>query len=463
MQSVSVSSSDRERIESFVAEWLATNGVPGAAVAVVDADEIRYQEGFGARDLEDDTPVTPETRFGIASCTKSFTALAIMQLVETGELALDDHVADYLPHVADAPGDPITVEDLLTHTSGLPSDETAGPRIFRHIGLDTDPVPLTSDADFRRHVQGSLDRRVTDRDAFFYYNSGYALLATLVEELTDDTFPTYVTEHVLEPAGLDRATFYEDAFEADDDRLTPYFDGDDGPEAVPFPFDRHTHGSGGLIASVRDLARTIRLYLGDGRIDGERIVAPETVGAMTTPHGDFGSYLDGTSVGYGYGLMTEPYLDDRLVGHGGDLAVSTAWFGYLEDAGVGVAVACNTSPDTHPSAVGMGILAILDDQDPEAVQPHYRLEAALDAVTGDYTGYRDITEATVERSGANLRLTIDMGAGADELLCVPTEITDDVLRCSTAVTSGFEREVRFEYGTDPVDCFYERLRLQQTD
>lgn len=459
----SLADRDVATVESFVADWLSQHGIPGTAVAIVDDDETVYAEGFGARDLESDTPATPDTLFGIASCTKSFTALAIMQLVERDEIALDDPVDDHLPHLAAAPGDPITVEDLLTHTSGMPSDETAIPRIGQQLGLDVDPVPLTSDEDFRRHLHDSTERRVTDRETFFYYNSGYTLLAFIVERVTEQSFTEYVRTQILAPMGIDRATFDEQRFLDTTDRMTPYLDRDDGLEPTDFPFTRFTEGSGGLLASVTDLATTLGLYLGDGTIDGETIVAPESVDAMTTPDGEFGRYVDGDSIGYGYGLMREPYLDDQLVGHGGDLAVSTAWFGYLEDARRGVVVACNTSPDTHPAEVGMAILALLEGRDPESVQPHYRLDAVLDAVSGTYTGYKDVTTATVEPVGGSLRLTIDAGLGEQELLLVPTTIDADRLVCTTVLGDGIERDVRFDLDSDPIDCFYERFKLQQTD
>jgi CubicO group peptidase (beta-lactamase class C family) len=463
MVSDSLADADVAAVESFVADWLTEAGVPGAAVAVVEGDDVAYAEGFGARDLETEQPATPDTLFGVASCTKPFTAIAVMQLVERGDLALDDPVADSLPHLEDAPGDPITVAELLSHTSGLPSDDQAGAAFCAALGLDVDPVPLTTDADLRRHVQGSLDRRVTDRETFFYYNTGYALLALLVAEHAGQPFGEYVEENMLEPAGMYRATFDEGAFEAVDDRMTPYLDAGEGLEPASFPFRRHTRGAGGLLASVRDLANAVRLFLGDGVVDGEHVLDPESVDAMTTPVAEFGTYLDGTAVEYGYGTMLEPYLDDRLVGHAGDIVVSTAWFGYLEAAERGVAIACNASTAPHPADVGMGVLALLDGRDPDAVQPHYRFQAALDDVTGEYSGYRDVTTATVEAVGGSLRIDIDAGAGEQELLAVPEAFDADAVRCRTVGAGGFDREVRFDCRGDTVDLFHERARLQQTE
>jgi len=450
----------RRAVETFLSDWLTQHRIPGAAVAVVDGDTVTA-EGFGARTLEDNTAVTPDTLFGVGSCTKPFTAAAVMQLVEAGELALADPVADYLPHLAGAPGDPITVEGLLTHTSGLPDDGSAGPLIARRLGAGGE-IPLSSEADLRRHVQGSLDRRVTDRETFFYYNSGYVLLGRLVETVTGRSFAGYVEEELLAPLGMERATFDRAAFEADDDRMTPYLSEEGAATEAAFPFDPLIYPAGGLVSSVRELAGYVQGVLRGGAVgDGPAaLLSADSVAAMTTPAGTFGRYLDGREVGYGYGLTTQPYLDDRLVGHGGSVGVSNAWFGYLEDADLGLAIACTTSPETHPSDAGMGVLALLRDEQPEAVQPHYRLLGALEAVTGEYGGYRGVVGATVERAGGGLKLTVESGAGGQELLLVPERVEEELLVCTTVTVSGFEREVRFEL--DGVDLFYDRFRLSKS-
>jgi CubicO group peptidase (beta-lactamase class C family) len=446
-------------IESFVSEWVSEHRIPGAAVAVVDADGPLYAEGFGARNLERNEPVTPETLFGIGSSTKSFTAIAIMQLVADGELSVEDHVSEYLPHLDDAPGDPITIHELLTHTSGMPSDGMAGPVITRPLGLGHVEVPLSSDDDFRRHVQGSVDRRVTDRDTFFYYNGGYTMLGEIVEAVTGDTYAEYVDEHVLEPVGMDRSTFDREAFEDDDDRMTPYVKQEESSTQSEFPFDPLIHAPGGLVSSVDEVGEYVRMYLNGGELDGSTVVSPDAIEQMTTPEGTFGSYIDGTDVEYGYGLMVEEFLDDRLVGHGGSIAVSNAWFGYLEDAELGVAIACTTSPEAHPMLAGPAVLAIARGAEPAEAVPYFRLTEALDAVTGEYESYRDVASATVERDGGTLAFTQAAGTGTQELHLTPETIEDDLLVCSTVTAPGMVHPVRFELDGDDVTCFFERSRF----
>ena len=110
-----------EKLEEFVAEAMLQGHVPGLSLAVVKDRQVVYARGFGARRLKDNSPATPETLYGIGSCTKSFTALAIMQLVQGGRLDLKDPVKKHLPEFkVGKEENPITIHSLLTHSSGIP-------------------------------------------------------------------------------------------------------------------------------------------------------------------------------------------------------------------------------------------------------------------------------------------------------------------------------------------------------
>ena len=451
--------SERAAVESFVAEWLSDERIPGAAVAVVDPDGTLYAEGFGARNLERNEPTTPDTLFGVGSSTKSLTAVAIMQLAEDDALSIQDPVSEYVPHLDDAPGDPVTVRELLTHTSGMPADGSAVPLATRSLGLGHIEVPLSSKDDFRRHVEGSVDRRVTDRETFFYYNSGYTMLGEVVEAVTGDSYAEYVTEHVLDPLGMARSTFDREDFEDDDDAMTPYVKQDESSTEAGFPFDPIMQAPGGLVSSVREMGDYTRMLMNGGSLDGETLLSLPSVDAMRTGVVESGVYVDDRTVEYGYGLTTEAFLGDTLVNHGGAVVVSNFWFGYLEDAEVGVTVACTTTPETLPGDVGAGVLAILQGADPVDAVPHFELTAALDAVTGSYETYRDIGSATVERDGGTLTFTQETGLGGQELSLTPETLEDDLLVCSTVLGSGRRETVRFERDGGDVTCFFARSRF----
>lgn len=451
--------STREDVESFVTEWLSDHRIPGAAVSVVNAEGTVYAEGFGARNLERNEPATEDTLFGIGSSTKSFTAIAIMQLAEAGELSVDDPVSNYIPHLNDIDGEPITIQELLTHTSGMPSDGSAGPLITRPLGVGHVEVPLSSDEDFRRHVKGSADHRVTDRETFFYYNSGYTMLGEIVEAITGKPYAEYVEDEILSTVGMERSTFDREAFEEDDDHMTPYIKQEENSTQSDFPFDPLIHAPGGMVSSAVEMGDYIRMYMNDGDADGGTVLSADSLAEMTTPVSTFGEYIDGTESGYGYGLMIEEFLNDTLVGHGGSIAVSTSWFGYLEEAELGVAISCTTSPEAHPMVVGPAILAILQGEDPVETVPHFELVEALDAVSGEYTSYRDIGTAEVERDGGTLKFTQQAGTGGQELHIVPETLENDLLVCTAYLSMGMRHPVRFELDGDDVTCFFERSRF----
>ncbi|WP_171006571.1 serine hydrolase [Halalkalirubrum salinum] len=453
------SEEQRQSVETFISDWLTQHRIPGAAVAVTEEGSV-VAEGFGARTLENNTPVTGDTLFGIGSCTKAFTATAIMQLVEQGELALDDPVDEYIPHLIDVPGEPVTVEELLTHTSGMPSDDVALPLVARQFGAGGE-VPLSSEADYRRHVQGSTDRRVTDRETFFYYNSGYIMLGRIIETVSGKEFAAYLEEELLSPLGLERVTFDRDVFEEDDDRMTPYMKQEGQSAEAPFPFDPLIYPGGGLVSSVRDLAHFVRELL-DGESGDEALLTAESRASMTSPVATRSRYLDGKEVGYGYGLAIEEFLGDDLISHGGSIGVSNAWFGYLEEAELGVAIACTTTPETHPAKAGRGVLALLKDEDPDEVLPYYQLKNALKTASGEYAGYQSISQASVERIGSNLKLQVETAAGGQEFLLVPTSVEEAQLSCTTADPMGMKQDVRFELQGDEVDLFISRFRFTKS-
>lgn len=252
-------SSTREQVESFVTEWLSDHRVRGESVSVVAPEGTRYAEGFEARNLERNVPATEDTLFGIGSCTKSFTPLAIIQLSEADELSVEDPVNDYIPHLNGAPGNPVTIHELLTHTSGIPDDASSVPLATQPLGMGHIEVPLSRDEDFRRHVQDSLEHRVTDRETYFYYNSGYTMLEKIVEAVSGTSHTTYVEEEILSPLGMKRSTFDRNAVEADKDTVTPYVKQDDSATETGFPFDPFIYAPGGLLSSAVEMGAYLRM------------------------------------------------------------------------------------------------------------------------------------------------------------------------------------------------------------
>ena len=179
--------------EAWIRFTMHRNQQPGLAVGLVFADELIWGRGFGYADLASETPVTLDTRFRIASITKTFTAVSILQLRDAGKLNLDDpltqHLDSYALRYAGAPE--ITIRNLLTHTSGLPRDS--------HNPMWTD-----CDApDWDEFVTAMQERPPTRApyDKFAYSNVGYSLLGGVIAQVSGQSWASYIQRHILDPLG----------------------------------------------------------------------------------------------------------------------------------------------------------------------------------------------------------------------------------------------------------------------
>lgn len=255
-------SGDAKRdVETFLDGWRIERSIPGLSVAVVDRDGIRYAAGFGARDVETKAPATPTTRYPYASVTKLVTATVVLQLVDRGEITLDDGIREYVPYWSDVPGDPITVSELLSHTSGMP----AGYSGERNYLFSADPPasPLVTREDTRRHLDGVADQRIVDEERFMYSDTGYSILGLLVEEVDGRPFAEVVDEDLFDPLGVEQSTVGYGELSEMADATTGYVVEDGTPTATAFDLDSDAVGLGpaspsGLLAPVTDVARFVR-------------------------------------------------------------------------------------------------------------------------------------------------------------------------------------------------------------
>ncbi|HEY7092156.1 MAG TPA: serine hydrolase domain-containing protein, partial [Ktedonobacterales bacterium] len=191
---------DTQHLETRVQQWIDEKQIPGLALALVSEQETVYARGFGATSVEDDsTAVTPQTVFLIASVTKMLVGTALLRLVESGQLALDATVTQYLPdfHFSGAGEEKrITIRHLLSHTSGLCT--------FRGDFSSHEPDGLER---FVREALPSYPLLLPPGVAWLYSNAGFALLAYIAEIVTGTAFRDLMTELVFEPLGMRRTTF----------------------------------------------------------------------------------------------------------------------------------------------------------------------------------------------------------------------------------------------------------------
>ncbi|MGI8857778.1 MAG: serine hydrolase domain-containing protein [Thermomicrobiales bacterium] len=323
-------------VQAFTRGMMGAHDVPGLAVAVARHGAEVYAEGFGTREVGTDAPVTPDTVFGVASVTKSFTALAIMQLHEAGTLSVDDPVTRYLPEFRTP--DPaatraITLHHFLTHTSGLPPLPSRFFAFARSMEGDpaagskptwsADHAPIDTYEDLMDYLaEGGYALLGPPGAQFSYCNEGFALLGAIIERVSGEGYEPYVQRHILDSAGMTRSTY-------DVEMLRTF--GTFG-NVVTFHATRQTDGkreiyaapnwlyssvwspAGGLNSTVRDLLRYLEIYRTGGMTSDARLLSAAGIARMTTPFAPRSS--PGSSYGYGLGVIPD-YHGLKLIKHGG--------------------------------------------------------------------------------------------------------------------------------------------------
>jgi CubicO group peptidase (beta-lactamase class C family) len=296
-------------------EILNRRAAVGMAVGIVRDGRLDAFHGHGCADLETKRPITPDTLFRIASITKTFTAIAVMQLVERGRIDLDAPANRYLrayslvPTLTSFP--PPTVRHLLTHTAGIGEVVRASDLLKPDWGDSVVPAArVPSLAEFYR---GALPVDVEPGTTFTYTNHGFATLAQIVEDVSGQPFEAYLRSNVFEPLGMAETGLRPDVVDADR-RARGYAAGPRGPRPV---VDREwvTIGASSIWSTIRDMARYAAALMGGGANDQGRILEPETLAAMFAPQ----FQPDPRVPGMGLGFDRNPAGGRPVVGHGGIL------------------------------------------------------------------------------------------------------------------------------------------------
>jgi len=380
----------------------------------VDGSEIIATRGYGRRDQN--RPTTEDTLYAVGSVTKPVSALATLVLVDREGIDLSEPVADYVPYFEDVPGDPVTVGQLLSHTSGMPNDDLA----FAAEGLD-------GWDEFRSFVAETTDRRRSGDDRFYYYNSGYAVLDPLLTAVSGTDFPTFVQREVFDPLEMHGATFDRSILrDSTGDVIAPYVTAaeefrDASASENPIVTSDLLRAPGGLLAEVTDLARFVRAYIVD-----DSPFPPEILDRMATPVTTRERLVDGTETAYGYGWESEPFGSDRLVGHAGNTGFSGGYVGFLEAAGVGIALGHTGVADGK--AVARDALGEMVGADPETVDPATSIDRTLDGLVGRYESPSGNHHATVRRDEARLNVAFGGDVGSFEIRALPVDMTESPYR-----------------------------------
>jgi CubicO group peptidase (beta-lactamase class C family) len=241
-------------IDKMYAELVAEKHLPGLVYGVVLDGKLVYTRSLGYANVEARTPVTSDTRFRIASMTKSFVAMAALRLRDAGKLDLDAPVARYLPELAKlklptADSPPLTVRNLMTMTTGLPEDNPWGDR----------QMAITN-AQLEKFVGAGLSFSNAPGTAFEYSNLGFVLLGKVVSKAAGMRFQDYVTRNILLPLGMKETVWEYAGVPADKLALGYRWDGKTW-ELEPMLHDGDGAAMGGLITTMNDFARYVAFHL----------------------------------------------------------------------------------------------------------------------------------------------------------------------------------------------------------
>lgn len=317
--------------EKRVVERMTQEHIPGLALAVSQNGEIIYEKGFGVRDFTTKKPATPETIFGTASVTKSFTALAIMQLAEDGKLSVDDSVSKYLPSFRIQGVDPIgdiKIHHLLTHTTGL--------------------APIERHESFNRFHDHLVYLREKPHDLlgkpgqyFSYSNDAFLLLGAVIEKVTGRLYRRYITEEILYPLGMTRSTFSIEELNKMCNVSTPYIfnEEEDRFESQNWPSLGNYEVGGGIRSSARDLLKYGELFISSGKMDKTRLINEVYLQTMYKPNVQIDARTH-----YGYAFKVTPdYYGTTLVEHSGGQPGVSSNFGFLPEYHCSIAVLTNVA------------------------------------------------------------------------------------------------------------------------
>jgi CubicO group peptidase (beta-lactamase class C family) len=332
---VNVAAIEELEVKERVAEILNRRPAAGLAVGVVRNGALESFYGHGVADMASSAPVTEDTAFRIASITKTFTAVAVMQLWEQGLVDLDATADGYLRAYRLVPAKaafrPPTLRHLLTHTSGIGELQRPRDLLRPTLGSEVKTRPVPTLAEYYR---SGLRVEVQPGTRFAYTDHGFATLGQIVEDVSGEPFGSYLREHVFEPLGMESTDTVRERVQS---RLARgYVFRRRGLEAVA---DREyaLGGAGSVYSTTRDMARFAAALVGGGANDHGSVLEPETLAMMFEPH----YQPDPRVPGIGLSFFRHEAGGHHMVEHQGILPGFSSQMFLAPDDGIGLIAFAN--------------------------------------------------------------------------------------------------------------------------
>ena len=309
------------QLDAVVASYFKAEE-PGAAVLVMRDGKPLLRKGYGLADVELGVAIQPEHVFRVASITKQFTAVAILQLVEQGKISLADPITKFFPDYP-TQGKTITVEHLLTHTSGMQS-YTSKDNFISMIRSDLTPQQLI-DTFKNDPLQFSPGEQYASG------NSAYVILGAIIEKVTGQSYADYMASNVFAKAGLTQ-TYYDDPIRIIPKRVEGYGRNRGAIVKARYVSPTIPYSAGSITSTVDDLARWT------DAVSAGKVVRPDLLQRAWTPY----KLTSGEATTYGYGWEIDDLLGSRVISHGGRIMGFTAYALWMPEEKVFVAVLSNT-------------------------------------------------------------------------------------------------------------------------
>lgn len=369
---------------------------PGAAALIVRDGKILYRKGFGMANMELDVKMSPDHVFRIGSITKQFTSCAILKLAEEGKLDLQDDITKYID---DYPthGYTITIEHLLTHSSGIKSYTSMSDWTDEVRRKDFTPTELI---DFFKNQPMDF----APGEEFRYNNSAYFLLAYIIELVSGKTYESYIEESFFKPLGMENS-YYGSTSRIIQNRADGYALGEDGLKNDDFLSMTQPYGAGSLLSTVDDLHVWYKAVM------DHKVISEESLRKATT------SYVlnNGRKTGYGYGWFLRNIQGSPGIAHGGGINGYLTASMFLPEEQLFVTVFSNcTCNDPGGIATRMAAIAL---GKPYEWKPITLDESLLRSYEGVYTSEYDGDLVITFRDG----MLYSMGTGGSEREIIPFE------------------------------------------
>ena len=360
-----ISSPMEIKIDSIANDFIDQGKIMGLSIAVAQKDEVIYNKSFGFLDTGRTQKVNNDHTFLMASISKLITTTLAMKLVEEGRLSLDASLYDFLPDFPNQEqAKKIKLRQLLTHTAGLKDYADAVDSVY----LATRISP-TYDDYYAFFAENELD---FEPDTHFNYsNSGFILMAMVIERITGKPFQEEIDRIINKPGGLDLKLIAE---RINTPEMCPYFELVD-TILEPRPHWPWIKGDGGLTTTAKDLVTFPYKWA------NEVIISKQSYDAMVTPH----KLIDGISTGYGLGVRTGNFEGEKVIGHTGGNKSTMSIMAYFPEREISLVVFVNTdnTPTDALYIEGFVALAALGKEIPVLSEMEIKDEN-LDRFLGDY-------------------------------------------------------------------------------